>query len=143
MITRGTPASPADWIDCRKRNGLSLPAIAEATKICPRYLEAIEGGKFDKLPGGAYSVSYIRQYAQAIRYDEDRLLAYYQSALQAEAAAHPIPLPPKTWLDRFRDCLRGLTPLQSSPPSLERHVVVQFPRPPEQHHAPKLRRKRV
>lgn len=63
----------------RRTRGVSLEQIAESTKISIRSLEAIERGDFRKLPGGIYSTSYIRQYARAIDYDEDALLACYHS----------------------------------------------------------------
>jgi cytoskeletal protein RodZ len=69
---------PNDWASWRIRKGITLGAIAEATKIGVRTLEAIEKGQFDKLPGGIYSTAYIRQYARFVDLDEDTLLqAYY------------------------------------------------------------------
>jgi cytoskeletal protein RodZ len=61
----------------RKNRGISLEQIAASTKIGVRSLQAIERGDFQKLPGGIYSTSYIRQYARAIDYDESALLALY------------------------------------------------------------------
>ena len=61
----------------RKNRGISLQQIAASTKIGVRSLEAIERGDFQKLPGGIYTTSYIRQYARAIDYDESTLLAFY------------------------------------------------------------------
>jgi cytoskeletal protein RodZ len=61
----------------RKNRGISLEQIAQSTKIGVRALEAIERGDFQKLPGGIYSTSYIRQYARAIDYDESTLLEFY------------------------------------------------------------------
>jgi cytoskeleton protein RodZ len=58
----------------RNHRGLSLREIAELTKIRVFYLEAIENGKFEKLPGGVYTKSYVRQYAKAIDFDEAALL---------------------------------------------------------------------
>jgi cytoskeletal protein RodZ len=62
----------------RKNRGISLQQIAASTKIGVRALEAIERGDFQKLPGGIYTTSYIRQYARAIDYDESTLLAFYR-----------------------------------------------------------------
>jgi cytoskeletal protein RodZ len=61
----------------RRNRGISLKQIAESTKISVRSLEFIERGEFQKLPGGIYTTSYIRQYAQAIDYDEAAILAVY------------------------------------------------------------------
>ncbi|HYL76992.1 MAG TPA: helix-turn-helix transcriptional regulator [Bryobacteraceae bacterium] len=61
----------------RKKAGLSLEEIADVTKISLRFLRAIESEEFEKLPGGIFTTSYIRQYAVAIGYDETELLAHY------------------------------------------------------------------
>jgi cytoskeletal protein RodZ len=66
-----------DLAALRHQKGISLHQIAEATKIGVRYLEAIEGGQFARLPGGIYNVSYIRQYARAIEVNEAELLERY------------------------------------------------------------------
>jgi cytoskeletal protein RodZ len=65
----------------RRNRGISLEQIAESTKISVRSLDAIERGEFRKLPGGIYATSYLRQYAQAIDYDEAELLAAYYRAI--------------------------------------------------------------
>lgn len=69
----------------RRNRGISLNQIAESTKISVRSLEAIERGEFRKLPGGIYTTSYIRQYAQAIDYDESAILAVYHREMAADA----------------------------------------------------------
>lgn len=61
----------------RQNNGVSLEQIAENTKISIRFLRAIEDEEFDKLPGGIFNTSYLRQYAAATGLDESSLLAYY------------------------------------------------------------------
>ena len=70
----------------RKNRGISLEQIAASTKIGVRALEAIERGDFQKLPGGIYSTSYIRQYARAIDYDESALLEFYHRETGARTA---------------------------------------------------------
>ncbi len=61
----------------RKRAGVSLEQIVERTKISSRFLRAIEDEQFDQLPGGIFTTSYLRQYATAIGYDEEALVAHY------------------------------------------------------------------
>ena len=58
----------------RRKVGVSLEQIAAATKINIRFLQAIEAEEYESLPGGVFRTSYIRQYAAAIGFDEDRLL---------------------------------------------------------------------
>ena len=66
----------------RRERGISLQAIATATKIGVRALQAIEEGDFQKLPGGIYNTSYIRQYARAVDVDECELIASYEESKQ-------------------------------------------------------------
>jgi len=75
-MTNGLP----DLARFRKNKGLTLQEIAQQTKISLRYLQAIEDGKTSCLPGGVYNNSYLRQYARAIDYDENALLASYSTA---------------------------------------------------------------
>jgi len=73
----------------RRATGVSLQAISESTKITTTYLRAIESEEFDKLPGGVFNTSYIRQYARAIGFPEADLLALYSARIAAaeESAA--------------------------------------------------------
>ncbi len=66
-----------ELVTMRLKKGVSLEQIACNTKIRVYYLDAIERGEFGKLPGGIYNVSYIRQYARAIDYNEFELLDRY------------------------------------------------------------------
>ena len=75
----------------RNNRGISLRQIAESTKISVRSLEAIERGEFEKLPGGIYNTSYIRQYARAIDYDESAILAVYYSQAGSGAGSSARP----------------------------------------------------
>jgi len=103
-MPRPTPARPVDLTGWRKKKGISLSAIASATKISERYLEAIECGQFRILPGGAYGVGYIRQYAQAIHYDADRLIERYRAAITEPSQ----PAPPDKWTRRMWQRIRSL-----------------------------------
>jgi len=71
----------------RRQKGISLEAIAASTKLSLRQLEAIESGEFSRLPGGIYNTNYIKQYAQAIDFDETDLLAFYRDFCNPPNAA--------------------------------------------------------
>jgi cytoskeletal protein RodZ len=77
--TRGESELELDLRRFRNRAGVSLEQIAHSTKISSRFLHAIEDEQFEQLPGGIFSTSYLRQYAAAIGYDEDALLAFYRN----------------------------------------------------------------
>ncbi len=70
----------------RTNKGISLESIAASTKLSIRQLEAIESGDFARLPGGIYNISYIKQYARAIDFDEADLLAFYHDACNPPSA---------------------------------------------------------
>ena len=107
---------PQDLMDLRKAKGLSLVHIAIATKISLRYLEAIECGAFQELPGGVYTESYIRQYAQAVDDADNALLNYYHS-VYAPQTVQPAAVPEaEPWTDRFRDVVRSAFGLNPDPP---------------------------
>ena len=97
-----SPLTPAEQ---RKKQGLSLSQVSEATKIAVRYLTAIETGNFERLPGGVYSSSYIRQYAQMVGFDAGELLEQYREATAPKedpSRARPADAPPP---GRFLDSL--------------------------------------
>lgn len=72
----------------RERIGITLEEIAQATRIAPYYLRAIEAEEFAELPGGVYAKSYIRQYARAIGFSETALLEEYNA--RTEEAPLPV-----------------------------------------------------
>ncbi len=67
----------------RSQHGVSLRAIADNTKISMRFLQAIEQGDFEQLPGGIYTTSYLRQYAREVGFEETKLLDYYRTRVLA------------------------------------------------------------
>lgn len=64
--------------EARQAKGLSLDNLQEMTKIQKRYLEAIEEGNFDIMPGAFYVRAFIKQYAEAVGLDAEELLVTYK-----------------------------------------------------------------
>lgn len=58
----------------REAQNLSLYDLQESTKIQKRYLEAIEDGNFNLLPGTFYAKAFIKEYALAVGIDPKALL---------------------------------------------------------------------
>jgi len=83
----GAPTLRLDLANYRIGRGITLQEIAASTKISPRFLRAIEAERFDLLPGGLLTRSYIRQYAQAIGYDADHILALLDEEERKPATA--------------------------------------------------------
>jgi cytoskeletal protein RodZ len=81
----------------RQKAGVSMEGIVEQTKISRRFLEAIESGSYQELPGGVFDVSYLRQYAQATGFNTEVLLAHYRKA-RGESVGVQKESPERGWL---------------------------------------------
>jgi cytoskeleton protein RodZ len=57
----------------RLDRGVDLGTVARETKISQKLLEAIEAEEFDKLPGGVFRKSFVRQYAHALGVEESEI----------------------------------------------------------------------
>lgn len=68
----------------RETLGLTLADIEAQTRIHRKYLEAIENGQFDLLPGPIYVRSYIRSYANVVGENPQALLKLYQSPIGSQ-----------------------------------------------------------
>ena len=62
----------------RLKKNISLDELQQKTKIQKRYLEAIEKGAFDLLPGEYYVRTFLRQYAEVVGENGDHLVAIYE-----------------------------------------------------------------
>lgn len=61
----------------RERRNVALDEIARSTKIRVRYLQALEDGQHERLPGIVFAKGYVRAYAETIGADADRLVTAY------------------------------------------------------------------
>ncbi|MCU0244227.1 MAG: helix-turn-helix domain-containing protein [Acidobacteria bacterium] len=66
--------------EAREARDISLEEIASATKIVPRYLEALESDRLDLMPAGFFVKGIIRSYAKAVGLDPDEVLGRYRAA---------------------------------------------------------------
>lgn len=64
-----------DLQNARLDKGMSLEEIQQKTKIQARYLQAIENGQFEQLPGAFYERAFVRQFANALDLDADTFTA--------------------------------------------------------------------
>src|SRR3954469_21590849 len=64
--------------DQRLARDLSIDDVAARLRIRSRYLEAIEQGRFDQLPGAAYIPAFLRAYANHLGLDADKVMTAYQ-----------------------------------------------------------------
>jgi cytoskeletal protein RodZ len=83
----------------RELRGVTLEEISAATRISPRFLEALENERWDQLPGGAFNRGFIRSVARFLGLDEESMVAEYaletkglnQSAAAADANSQGMP----------------------------------------------------
>jgi cytoskeletal protein RodZ len=59
----------------RELRGVSLREIADGTKISLRFLQALEDGRFEVLPGGLFPRAFVKQYASYLGLDVERTMA--------------------------------------------------------------------
>ena len=64
----------------REMREVSLKEVTTATRIGPRFLEALENEEWDKLPGGIFNRGFVRSIARYLGLDEENLLAEYDMA---------------------------------------------------------------
>ncbi len=80
----------------RERQGRSLDEVYRATHITVRYLESLETGAFEAIPGEVYLKGFLRRYAQFLGLDGEELVRRYQDrrAQDGEAARESTPRRP-------------------------------------------------
>lgn len=67
----------------REAKGLELKEIEEVTKIRSRYLQALEEGDYCVLPGGVYTVGFLRSYARYLELDAESLVNTFRLEVTA------------------------------------------------------------
>jgi cytoskeleton protein RodZ len=87
----------------REMREVTLNEVTTATRIGPRFLEALENEDWAKLPGGVFNRGFVRAIAKFLGLDEEGLLAEYDLARGEQKIEAPapyenrIPSPPK-WI---------------------------------------------
>jgi cytoskeletal protein RodZ len=87
----------------RELREVTLEEITSATRIGPRFLEALENEEWETLPGGVFNRGFVRSVARYLGLDEEAFLAEYDLAYGTQvppAEERPeqrIPSPPK-WI---------------------------------------------
>ncbi|GAC1541286.1 MAG: hypothetical protein NVS2B7_13910 [Herpetosiphon sp.] len=87
----------------REERGMSMAEAANTTRILPRYLQALERGDYQSLPGDVYARGFIRNYAQLLNLPAEEMIAQYRRERGEPSGTIrvvPAALPP-----RNRSCL--------------------------------------
>ena len=78
--------------DMRKEHNRELSDVANALRIRQVYLQALEDGRFDDLPGSTYAAGFVRAYADYLGLELDEVMRRYRSVMgniPAQAALAP------------------------------------------------------
>ena len=68
----------------REKRGLTIKDIERETSIRAKYLEALEQGKYDVLPSEVYVKGFIRNYADFLHLDAEKLVQEYREEIHGE-----------------------------------------------------------
>src|SRR5689334_9630884 len=90
------PRAGGDLRAARERVGWCLDELAHAMHIRPSYLEALEAGRINELPGNAYALAFLRSYATMLGLDPNDVVRRFKAeAGQVNAGPElifPVPL---------------------------------------------------
>jgi len=73
----------------RERLGIELGPLSETLRIRKSYLQAIEEGRYDDLPGNAYAVGFIRSYGDQLGLDGNDLATRFKDEIGVKS--HVVP----------------------------------------------------
>jgi cytoskeleton protein RodZ len=76
--------------DARTDRGMELAEVERATKIRLKFLEAMEGDRWEELPAPVYARGFLDIYARYLGLDQQALLDEYSKTVEAEGQ-EPIP----------------------------------------------------
>ncbi len=73
--------------------GQSIAEVARDVRIRQAFLEAIESGRFDQLPGGAYTIGFIRTYSEHLGLEFSEIVRRFKMETGTKAPAAKLNFP--------------------------------------------------
>ena len=113
---KALPGFCAELSEARHRGGYSISDAAHVLRIQQHYLEALEEGRFDQIPGTTYIIGFLRSYAGFLGLDPDEIIDAFkrEQGLDKNEQRLAFPSPtdsspkPKFWLILLVLVLAGL-----------------------------------
>ena len=62
----------------REEAGISLEEMEEKIAISKKYINSLEEGRYEDLPGEVYTKSFLKKYSQAVRVNEEKVMKMYE-----------------------------------------------------------------
>jgi cytoskeleton protein RodZ len=91
------PKAGADLRAARERLCWDLRDVAAMLRIRASYLEGLEAGRFNHLPGNVYALGFLRSYATALGLDADEVVRRFRAEAgdipRHSELVFPVPLP--------------------------------------------------
>ena len=113
---RAVPSFCDELREARQRGGYSVADAAHVLRIQEHYLEALEVGRFDQIPGTTYTIGFLRSYAGFLGLDPDEIVEAFKREQGLDTKEHRLAFPspsdsspkPKFWLILLVLVLAGL-----------------------------------
>jgi cytoskeleton protein RodZ len=110
------PAFCDELREARLRGGYSVGDAAQVLRIQEHYLQALEEGRFDQIPGTTYAIGFLRSYAGFLGLDPDEMVDAFKREQGLQPNEHRLAFPapsdtspkPKFWLILLVLVLAGL-----------------------------------
>lgn len=132
--------------EAREKQGLTYKDIEKGTSIRALYIEYIEKGEYDELPGDVYTKGFIRSYANFLKLDANALVQAFTAERQkgAAPAAQQKPSAPKAAPEKPQAKKSAAPSVQPAAKSVEKaeksakaETIEKDEKPVEQPAAPK------
>lgn len=98
----------------RESKSLSLEDLEKATGIRKRYLQAMEEGRFNALPGEIQARGFLKSYANIVGLNADEMLARYERQTYPALAAVARPITPSPVTQPTRPATPGMATAPSA-----------------------------
>ena len=113
---RAIPSFCDELREARQRGGYSVADAAHVLRIQEHYLEALEVGRFDQIPGTTYTIGFLRSYSGFLGLDPDEIVEAFKREQGLDTKEHRLAFPspsdsspkPKFWLILLVLVLAGL-----------------------------------
>ena len=113
---RAVPSFCDELREARQRGGYSVADAAHVLRIQEHYLDALEVGRFDQIPGTTYTIGFLRSYAGFLGLDPDEIVEAFKREQGLDTKEHRLAFPspsdsspkPKFWLILLVLVLAGL-----------------------------------
>lgn len=79
--------------ETRETLGFELHEVASQLRLRPVYLEAIEAGRFEDLPGTTYAIGFLRSYAEYLGLEPEQIVARFKEEVAGSPRRSELYLP--------------------------------------------------